>query len=249
MLKKLVIYVAAAACVVSVVAGCGSATVSPSHVASVAGATSCDNSGFYIQSKLTGDKAVIYDCRFAEKLPKCVTYSGNIASDATEEVQLLFATSINSQHPACLSWVETAKARLAKIAARKAAAKRLARDRAYQVALTRAAKEPWHQGYTIYADTQDWANYQLPSIYWKWDRTSCADYATNGCWDVEVITRNGCSTGVSVELAEMQGSTQVDTLYGSSGPVGPETPTIIELDALSGDASGMQGEVSSITCN
>jgi hypothetical protein len=200
-------------------------------------------------SKLTHEKDVIYDCRFADKLPKCVTYSGNIASDATGTVQLLFTSALNSGKPACLTWVRAAKARLARIAARKAAARRAARAQAYEAALERAAKEPWHHGYT-----EDWTGIEygndLPNVYWKWlSGYSCADYALNGCWKIEVVTRNGCPNSLSVELQELRGGTQVGTLYGSSGSLSPQTPAIVEIDADSGDATAMQGQMGSITCN
>lgn len=243
------VYPVLVSAVVLVLAGCGGGgAASPSTVATAAGATACDNSGFYVENKISKDKSTIYDCRFAHGLPKCVTYSGNIASDATEEVQLLFSNAINAQKPTCLGWVALAKARLARIAAQKAAAKQAARASAYLAALARSAKEPWHAGYSAYAG--DITGYQLPNIYWKWlSGVSCAQYAMNGCWQIEVITRNGCPTGVSVEFSEVQDGTQVGTLYASSGALPPQTPAQIEIDADNGNAAAIQGRISSLTCD
>src|SRR5436190_20203539 len=104
--------------------GCGGSGTSPSQVATAAGATTCDDSGFVLQGSATGANDVIYDCRFAAALPKCVTYSGRIASDATEQVSLLFARSLNTLKPVCLKWHAEAlhqrQVRAAKRAARAA---------------------------------------------------------------------------------------------------------------------------------
>jgi hypothetical protein len=235
----------------SLLAGCGGGAASPSKVASVAGATTCDNSGFYVQSKLTGHKDVIYDCRFARKLPKCVTYSGNIANDATGEVQLLFSGSLNARKPACLSWVAAARKRLAQIAARKAAAKRLARQRAFAAELARTHHEPWHSGYYTYWDGV--GSYQLPNVYYKFlspSSYSCPQYSSYTCWKVEIVTRNGCPNGGSIEFREFsnqsQNSPQLGTAYGPFGTVTPLQPTIVEIDA---DQTGVNwATIGSITC-
>ena len=231
---------AAVVAAAALLAGCGGSTTSPSQVATAAGASFCNNSGFYIQSKLNGDKSVIYDCRFAGKLPKCVTDSGNIASDATETVQLLFVNSLGAQKPACLSWVSTAKAQ-------QAAASEAAKQTAYQQALSADANAAWHAGYT--ADYSNVAAYQLPNVYYKFlapNSYSCAQYAVNGCWKIEVVTRNGCPTAVSVQLDQESNGTQVGTLYGASGALGPQEHAVIEIDAAGSQA--LQGRIGSITC-
>lgn len=216
---------------------------SPQLVSSAAGAAMCENSGFYSESKLTGEKTVIYDCRFAQSLPKCVTYSGNIASDATSEVSLLFAGSLNSQKPACLSWH-------AQAVRKRAAARAAARLRAYTAALRRASHEPWHAGYTPYWG--DVTGEKVPNVYWKWippAQISCVSYATNGCWQIQVVTRDGCSSDLSGELGVLDSSgAQIETLYGDAGAVSPLSTTVLEFDADSGNAQGAKGQVKSLTC-
>jgi len=228
----------AAVAAAAVLAGCGG--TSPSQVAIAAGARFCNNSGFYIQSKLTGNKSVIYDCRFAGKLPACVTYSGSIASDATATVQLLFANSLDGRKPACLSWLSAAKAR-------QAAASEAASQKAYQQALSADVHAAWHAGYT--ADYSNVAPYELPNIYYKFLKPpfSCAQYAVNGCYKLEVVTRNGCPTALSVQLDEESNDTQVGTLYGASGALGPQEHAVIEIDAAQSQA--LQSRIGSILCN
>jgi hypothetical protein len=225
----------------AVLSGCGGGAASPAEVASGAGATSCDNSGFYIQNKLSGGKSVIYDCRFARKLPKCVTYSGNIASDSTDEVALLFQGSLNAGKPPCLAWHKKAVVRQAKL-------RELARLRAFNAASERDFHAAWHRGYAPWlADVQrlqlpnEWFHFLSSSTY------SCGEFASDGCWKVEVITRDGCSTGLFIELGEMAGNTQIGTVYGDGGAIGPKTRAVIEIDA---DTRGSAtARIKSITCD
>jgi hypothetical protein len=73
------------------------------QVAAVANATSCTDTGYYLQSKLDGSKEVIYDCAIPGSVwNQCVTEQGGIASNATEEVRLLFANALGGQRPSCL---------------------------------------------------------------------------------------------------------------------------------------------------
>jgi len=65
------------------------------------GATSCDNSGYYVQSQLDGSKQIIYDCQMASGNWKCVTENGGIASDSTAEVKLLFTNTLSGGEPFC----------------------------------------------------------------------------------------------------------------------------------------------------
>lgn len=223
-------------------AGCGGSTVSTSQVAAAASAQSCDNSGFYVQSKITNEKDTIYDCRFSgATLPKCVTYSGNIARDATEEVTLLFSDTVGGQgKPRCLAERRAAEAK----AARRAALKR---ERRYETALNRDAHAPWHRGYrAVYVGL---AKDELPNIYFKWlpnGSFTCAPYTQDGCWKMEVITRKGCPASLSVEFGEYSGATKIGTVYGEAGSVDRRTPTIIELDA---DTKALtSGHIQSMTC-
>ena len=65
------------------------------------GASSCSNSGYYIQNRLDGSKQTIYDCQFPRRM-RCVGEEGGITSDITEEVRLVFSTTLGSGKPACI---------------------------------------------------------------------------------------------------------------------------------------------------
>ncbi len=129
-----------------------------------------------------------------------------------------------------------ARARAAARARAKAAAAAARRAAAAHAAYVRAANQ-WHQGY-----------YQQDSnVYWKTPSgQSCADYATNGCWHVEVITRDGCPNYLGVEANEYRGGAVVGDLLGNNGTgVPPKTAAIIELDA---DANGVTANDIKVQC-
>jgi hypothetical protein len=218
----------------TLLAGCGGGAASASEVASVAGATACDNSGFYVQSKLTGHNEVIYDCRFAKKLPKCVTYSGKLAIDATSQVELLFATALNPSRPACLRWLKSAEA-----------AKADAARNAWKLAVRRTGSEPWHRGFHLFGHP---AEPRLPNIYWEWMQPpfSCSGYAPDGCLKVKVITRYGCPHGVTIQFDELRAGAQVGTVSGSSGPLQPKTIAVLEIDP---DQRRIGGRIATMVCN
>jgi hypothetical protein len=113
-----------------------------------------------------------------------------------------------------------AEARAQAIAAEKAAAAAAAHA-AYV-----AAANAWHNGYTQQDD----------NVFWEWRNAgSCQDYATNGCWQVAVITRYGCSGYVAVNANEYQGSAIVGQLLANQGyGIPPKTVRIFELDADTG---------------
>lgn len=73
-----------------------------STVATTIGAQYCDSSGFQIISKLDDSKATIYNCDLDNKTI-CVTYEHGIATDETAEVKLLFANTLGSDQPDCIS--------------------------------------------------------------------------------------------------------------------------------------------------
>jgi len=236
-------------CLAGVLSGCGGGAASPTKVAQMAGATSCDNSGYFVQSKLTNKKDVVYDCRFAHRLPECVTYSGNIASNATSEVQFLFSDALNASRPPCLREHKEAAARLAA----KRAAAALARKRTdYNQTMAADRATGWHKGYTAWNGNP--VTYQAPSIYWKWvpGNYSCPSYDSDlgyPCWKVDVVTRNGCDD-LGIELGEYAGgsnsSPQIGSIDGDSGAVVPEVPSVIEVD---GDKKSAQfASVASISC-
>lgn len=201
---------------------------------------SCDNSGFYLQNKLTNSKETIYDCRFSGAFPKCVTYTGNIASNSTLEVSLLFSDSIGSSKPACLREYQQAKAKAARNAATR-------REAAYETALNKDANAAWHRGYnTVWTGL---GKYELPNVYYRFVTTRpCSQFSTYGCFTLEVVTRKGCSTNLSVELGEYatQGGPKLGTVYGEAGTLDPHVPAYVELDD---DQSGVNwGRVASAEC-
>jgi len=136
--------------------------------------------------------------------------------------------------------IDSQAARLVSLAARGRAlehAKEVAAARAARQARI-AAENAWHQGY----------NQQDYNVYWKWlDGHGCAEYALDGCWNVEVITRDGCPTYLGVEANEYQGNAVVGDLLGNNGTgIPPKTPAIIELDA---DASSDTANNVKIECD
>jgi len=79
--------------------------VSPTVVAAASGASACDDSGYSLVIRATGEHQEIYDCAFGT-FPireRCVTYSDGIANDSTETAQLVFSTTLGGSKPACLS--------------------------------------------------------------------------------------------------------------------------------------------------
>jgi hypothetical protein len=116
--------------------------------------------------------------------------------------------------------------------ARVAAAKRAAAHAAYV-----AQANAWHKGFFK----------QDESVYWRWTHRSCEEFATDGCWHVEVITRDGCQSYLGVEANEYQGSSIVGDLLDNNGNgVPPKTSVVFELDAA---ASGDTASDVKITCD
>jgi hypothetical protein len=119
-------------------------------------------------------------------------------------------------------------ARLARQHARaRAKAACLARERPAARARARAAyiaaANRWHRGY-----------YQQDgNVFWRWrNGLSCEDYALNGCWHVEVITRYGCGSYVAVNANEYRRGAIVNQLLDNQGyGIPPKTPRIFELDS------------------
>ena len=218
-------------------AGCGSGGLSAAQVARAAGATACVDSGAYIQSRITGRKDEIYNCRFSSQLPKCVTYASNVATDVTGEASLLFASALNARAPKCLAEHRAAAARRARAAA-------AAKQRRYVAALKADLHAPWHLGYFPYL--KGVAHQQLPDIWFKWvPASSCSAYVQS-CWKVEIVTRRGCPSGLSVEVEERRGGAQIGTAYGEAGALAARTPAIVEIDTT--DSGRFSGSLGSITC-
>lgn len=106
----------------------------------------------------------------------------------------------------------------------------------YDAAVLLAANR-WHRGYFR----------QDGNVYWRWrDELSCQDYAVDGCWHVEVITRNGCQTYVAVQANENRGHAIVNELLDNQDfGIPPKTRRIFELDA---DAGSTEAGNVSIGC-
>jgi hypothetical protein len=74
---------------------------SPGTVANAANASYCDDSGYNMSSKLSGEKDTIYGCQIGSRM-RCVTYSGRIANDATLEVRFALQNTLGASNPSCL---------------------------------------------------------------------------------------------------------------------------------------------------
>lgn len=84
----------------------------------------------------------------------------------------------------------------------------------------------------VYGRPLECCRVRAADIYYKFLKSySCAQYAENGCWKLEVITRKGCPTAVSVQLDEESHGTQIGTAYGTSGALDPREHAVIEIDA------------------
>jgi hypothetical protein len=139
----------------------------------------------------------------------------------------------------CYSAAQLRTRAAAKLAARRAAARARARavaDAKAQAAAD-AAANAWHQGY----------NQQDENVYWKWvNDKSCAAYTSNGCWHVEVITRDGCSSYVAVNANEYANGSIINSLLDNQGyGIPPQTPRLFELDA---DQNGVTAGDVKIEC-
>jgi hypothetical protein len=96
----------AAAMVVAVLSGCGSGGSSDQSTAianQIGGGASCYESQYEITNRIDNSKTPIYVCTAAAAKPICVTYENGIASDVTAEVRLLFANTLGSSKPSCIT--------------------------------------------------------------------------------------------------------------------------------------------------
>lgn len=116
----------------------------------------------------------------------------------------------------------------AKVAARRARIEARREEKARQAQI--AAENAWHKGYYQQDD----------NVFWRWrDGLGCKDdYLENGCWRVEVITRDGCDSYVAVNANEYQGHTIINQLLDNQGyGIPAKTPRLFELDADEGRVS------------
>lgn len=85
-------------------AGCGGSS-SPDRSTAIGvkiGARTCEETSFEITNKLDGSKTRIYDCSMPSGKEKCVTEEGGVAHDSTEEVKLLFQSTLGEAPPNCV---------------------------------------------------------------------------------------------------------------------------------------------------
>lgn len=71
-------------------------------VRSSSGASWCRESSYQLVNHLDGSKATVYDCGFPHGRERCVTMSGGVTRDSTEEVRLLFAGTLGAEKPGCV---------------------------------------------------------------------------------------------------------------------------------------------------
>jgi hypothetical protein len=99
-LTKLLLIVAAT-CVFLLV-GCGSGGPSASDVAEKAGATTCEDSGYFIGYRTDHTEHTIYNCQIAGETV-CVIEDHGLATDVTAQARVVFASSLGGKRPACLN--------------------------------------------------------------------------------------------------------------------------------------------------
>lgn len=81
----------------------------------------------------------------------------------------------------------------------------------------------------------------------RWTHASCQDYALDGCWHAEVITRDGCPTYVAVQGNEYQGGKVVGSVLDNNANGLPaKTPISFELDA---DQSNVTLDDVTVSCS
>ena len=89
-------------------------------------------------------------------------------------------------------------------------------------AMSDALTDGWHDGYTPQDD----------NVYWEWrNDLGCKDYASNGCWHIAVITRDGCPNYVAANEDEYRGAAVINQLLDNqSYGIPPQTVRIFESD-------------------
>jgi hypothetical protein len=89
-------------CVAAVVAGCGGGSADHSaRIASAAGASSCQPSGYGLKNRFDGTKTDIYNC-WIRGVEKCVTEEGGLTHDMTVTARLVFANDLSGKKPDCV---------------------------------------------------------------------------------------------------------------------------------------------------
>lgn len=109
---------------------------------------------------------------------------------------------------------------------------------------TPPAAAPWNRGLQYSGHP---TRRHLPNFYYRWlrGRSSCARFATYGCWKVKVVTRHGCPHGLMMVVDETKGGADVGVTWAFSRPLAARTSTIVEVDA---DQSDVSSRVDSMLC-
>lgn len=84
-------------------AACGGTGISSDVLAQTVGAVSCSPEHYELVDRLDGSKARLYSCDMGYGRMICVTYEGGIARNVTAESRLLWADTLGSAKPSCLS--------------------------------------------------------------------------------------------------------------------------------------------------
>jgi hypothetical protein len=108
-------------------------------------------------------------------------------------------------------------------------------DTRRRAVLALAASLPWYpRGFYEWSD----------NLAWQWvDNPSC-DYFT--CWQMRVVTRDGCPSGLYAEINIKRGGTVVDYSNDALGSLGPGETALLEFTDASD--SGGTGSLTEIDC-
>jgi hypothetical protein len=169
----------------------------------------------------------------------CSSYKGAKPRGCLSKTGFACASYGSAKPNDCFSAAQLRSRAAAKLARARAAAR--ARAQAVAAAKAQAAADAaanaWHRGY----------NQQDENVYWKWVKgNSCAAYTSNGCWHVEVITRDGCASYVAVNANEYANGQIINSLLDNQGyGIPAQTPRLFELDA---DQNGVTAADVKIDC-
>jgi len=114
-----------------------------------------------------------------------------------------------------------------------------------QPAVRPAGAAAWNRG------LQPWGHSSgrhLPGFYYAWvtGHVSCAEYASYGCWKLDVVTRHGCPRGVMVVAREMNAGADEGPIWGFSHRAAARSRVVVELDA---DRNGVSPRLDSVLCH
>jgi hypothetical protein len=104
------------------------------------------------------------------------------------------------------------------------------------------AAEQWSRGFQPWRQSAG----HPASFYYEWLRpdVSC-QYATHGCWRINVVTRHGCPHGVVVVVEETRGGADLGTAWGFSRRLAPRERDVVELNK---DQANAAGRLQSMIC-